>query len=38
MVSIVIYIAAATLLSVMLALALHKWIERPLTNAARRML
>jgi peptidoglycan/LPS O-acetylase OafA/YrhL len=36
--SIVSYIAAATLLSVLLALALHRWIERPLTKAARRLL
>jgi peptidoglycan/LPS O-acetylase OafA/YrhL len=36
--SIVLYIATAMLLSVVLALALHRWIERPLTHAARRVL
>jgi peptidoglycan/LPS O-acetylase OafA/YrhL len=35
---IVSYIAVATLLSLVLALAVHRWIERPLTNAARRVL
>jgi peptidoglycan/LPS O-acetylase OafA/YrhL len=32
------YIAAATLISVVLALALHRWVERKLTNVARRVL